>query len=118
MRASLNGFTRRFAPTGSLEEILIVRDTSLALEITDIKVERLQAISEPDCIDEGCRGGHNAIPGYNFSAMPKEHFWKVWESLYGKASWDANPWVWVIRFKKKSANNMAGRLVPEKSERV
>lgn len=72
----------------------------LLLEITDVRVERLQSISEADCRAEGCNGGHDSIPGHPYSATPKEHFWKLWESINGRASWGANPFVWVVEFKR------------------
>lgn len=67
------------------------------LEVTGVRVERLHAITETDCIAEGARGGHGAIPGYAYSATPLEHFQHIWESTGG--DWAANPWVWVIDFK-------------------
>ena len=67
------------------------------LEITSVRVERLQSITEADCIVEGAAGGHGAIPGYQYSATPLEHFRHIWESTGG--DWAANPWVWVIDFK-------------------
>lgn len=71
----------------------------ILLEITEVRVERLQGISEEDAIAEGCPGGHGAIPGYGYSATPIEHFRWVWESINGEGSWKANPWVWVVAFK-------------------
>lgn len=67
------------------------------LEITGVRVERLQQITEADCIAEGAPGGHGSIPGYPYSATPLEHFRHIWKSTGG--DWDANPWVWVIDFK-------------------
>jgi hypothetical protein len=67
------------------------------LEITVVRVERLQQITEADCISEGAPGGHGSIPGYPYSATPLEHFRHIWESTGG--DWAANPWVWVIDFK-------------------
>lgn len=67
------------------------------LEITDVRVERLQSITEADCLAEGTTGGHGAIPGYAYSATPLEHFRHIWESTGG--DWAANPWVWVVDFK-------------------
>lgn len=64
----------------------------LTLRITDVRVERLQDISEDDAYAEGVThaewGGMNA----------REGFRRLWESIYGTGSWDANPWVWVISF--------------------
>jgi hypothetical protein len=70
------------------------------LEITGVRVERLQDISEQDAIAEGTAGGHGAIPGYGYNATPTEHYRWLWESLNGPGSWDANPWVWVIEFRR------------------
>lgn len=72
----------------------------ITLEITGIRVERLNSMTERDAIAEGCIGGHNSIPGYHYSATPHEHFHHVWQSIYGADSWQANPWVWVVEFNR------------------
>ena len=72
----------------------------ILLEITDVRVELLQSISFDDCRKEGCSGGHDSIPGYMYSATPREHYSHLWESIYGEESWRSNPWVWVIEFKR------------------
>ena len=72
----------------------------ITLEITGVHVERLNSMTEQDAIAEGCSGGHGSIPGYMYSATPHEHFHHVWESIYGADSWQANPFVWVIEFKR------------------
>ena len=73
----------------------------IALEITAIRVELLQDISEDDAIAEGCT--HTGI-GRSIAAdeieTAREQFQRLWESIYGEESWNANPWVWVIEFKK------------------
>lgn len=71
----------------------------LTLELTEVRVERLQAISEADCIAEGAPGGHGAIPGYGYSATPCEHYRHIWTAINGSGSWDANPWVWALSFR-------------------
>ena len=71
----------------------------ITLEVTGVRVERLQAISEADAIAEGAPGGHGVIPGYGYNATPVEHYRHVWESINGPGSWDANPWVWVYSIK-------------------
>lgn len=68
------------------------------LEITNVHVERLHAISEQDCITEGATGGHGVIPKYAYNATPIEHFRHIWKSTGG--DWDANPFVWVVEFKR------------------
>lgn len=75
----------------------------ITLEITGVRVERLQDISEADCIAEGCAGGHGAIPGYDYAATPIEHYHWLWNSINGRGSWEQNPWVWVIEFKREAA---------------
>lgn len=74
----------------------------LILEIVSVRVERLNDISASDCIAEGCKGGNGSIPGYAFSATPREHYRHTWESINGPGSWDLNPWVWVwvVEFKE------------------
>ena len=75
----------------------------IELEVVCVNVERLQHISEAECIAEGCHGGHAAIPGYGYAATATEHFRHLWQALYGKDSWDENPWVWAIEFKQVKA---------------
>jgi hypothetical protein len=72
----------------------------ITLEITGVRAERLNSMTEADAMAEGCLGGHGSIPGYMYSATPHEHFHHVWESIYGEDSWLANPWVWVIEFQR------------------
>lgn len=72
----------------------------ITLEIDSVRAERLQDIGESDCRAEGCKGGNGSIPGYAFSATPREHYRHVWQSTYGPGSWDANQWVWRIEFKE------------------
>jgi hypothetical protein len=70
----------------------------LFLKITDIKVERLQEITEEDALKEGCMPIilDDAI---FFSAKGKFH--ALWDSIYAKRGygWEVNPWVWVITFE-------------------
>lgn len=73
------------------------------LEITAVRVERVQEISEADAEAEGCRGEW-VMPGkYSFNghrAGRVLEFRNLWESINGAGSWDANPFVWVLTFKK------------------
>lgn len=78
------------------------------LEITDIRVERLQNISEEDAEEEGMDaftdGCGFSIPLGNgkmsaWQRHPRDAFEILWESINGPGSWDANPWVWVVEFK-------------------
>lgn len=67
----------------------------LMLEITGVRVERLQAITLGDiCKEIGC-GLYDFRPAtYGFQVWED-----LWKSIYGEENWQANPWVWVIEFK-------------------
>ncbi|WP_392739075.1 hypothetical protein AB3M75_16790 [Serratia ureilytica] len=67
----------------------------ITLEITAVRVERLNDISEEDARAEGaptelCIIGEKHYMGFR----------TLWKSIYGEESWSANPWVWVIEFRR------------------
>ena len=74
----------------------------ISLEITGVRVERLQDISEDDALAEGCSS--TAIvheDGEDYTGhYASEEYQDLWESINGPGSWEANPWVWVIEFKR------------------
>lgn len=72
----------------------------ITLEVTGVRVERLQDISEADAQAEGC-----AFPlAYEGPDPPyRTAYARLWESINGAGSWDANPWVWVVEFKRVEA---------------
>ncbi|ENG1126333.1 hypothetical protein ABS555_002608 [Salmonella enterica subsp. enterica serovar Newport] len=81
----------------------------ITLEITDVRVERLHSISERDALREGlfqlpASGRYCLQPGMQYFGMAshsaKEVYSWLWASIYGEESWAANPWVWVIEFKR------------------
>jgi hypothetical protein len=79
----------------------------ITLEITSVRVERLQEISEADAKAEGI---HKPAGSQFWYADPRENvlpsmspvggYWNLWNSINGPGSWDANPWVWVIEFRR------------------
>lgn len=84
-------------------------NSRIDLEITNVRIERLQDISEEDAQAEGCTKNHN---GYYWAGPHQEYGLKqlttairayrdLWESINGPGSWDKNPWVWVIEFERK-----------------
>ena len=77
----------------------------ITLKVTGVKVERLNAISENDAIAEGVQpsselDGRYYLTPLGESATAKLAFHLLWESINGKGSWDLNPWVWAISFRR------------------
>lgn len=78
----------------------------ILLEITNVRVERLNSIHDVDAMREGiqnlttCSHSDFGIPGVVNAQHPVRAFQLLWESIYGADSWRANPWVWVIEFKR------------------
>ena len=70
------------------------------LEITGIRVERLQDITPGDAKAEGCITQCDC--GECIDSTPRGHFQDLWTSINAKRGygWDTNPWVWVISFKE------------------
>ncbi|MEN9419703.1 MAG: hypothetical protein RI988_3324 [Pseudomonadota bacterium] len=80
----------------------------ITLEVTGVRVERLQDISEADAQAEGvtpkwepgCSGRlMEAFGGFSFRPAASAYA-ELWEQINGPGSWDANPWVWVVEFKR------------------
>ncbi|MCU6666129.1 hypothetical protein [Silvania hatchlandensis] len=80
----------------------------ILLEISDVRVERLNSISEEDARAEGVPPAGDLLPDYPDTyltpagdfATAKVAFQRLWQSIYGEESWQANPWVWVITFRR------------------
>lgn len=98
--------TRNY-PTGYDEDLSLVPNKSplfmsrwasrLTLEITGVKIERVQDISDADAIAEGVSPADAEIQG------GKSIFHERWNAINGKkpgCSWADNPWAWVVSFKK------------------
>lgn len=73
----------------------------ITLEVVSVRVERLQDISEADAQAEGVNADdfeyfHNA----EGTETARESYQCLWEQINGLGSWDANPWVWVVEFRK------------------
>jgi hypothetical protein len=74
----------------------------IQLELTRVWVERLQYISDADAQSEGV-----SPAGDNWGAHVSAYR-RLWESINGAGSWDANPWVWCLEFKRASEAANAG----------
>ena len=66
----------------------------ITLEVTGVRVERLQDISEADVQAEGCTG---SPLGHAADAML---YPKLWDSINGPGAWERNPFVWVVEFRR------------------
>lgn len=94
------GFGLRWRPS-----IHMPRDASrITLEVTGVRVERLHDISEADATAEGASAKHTVDANYT----AREAYAVLWEQINGGGSWDANPWVWVINFKRAAAGQQGG----------
>lgn len=86
----------------------------ITLEIISVRVERLNDISDEDALAEGvsdfraliepeCQNGETADECARRLCWPQRSYRQLWESINGPGSWDANPWVWAIEFKRIEA---------------
>ncbi len=83
----------------------------ILLEITDVRVQRLQDISEEDAFAEGLERMDPGKTGWNTATILLDGwhqndrtavalYQRLWESINGDGSWDANPLVWALTFKR------------------
>ena len=79
----------------------------ILLEVTDVRLERLQSISEADAKAEGVNP-RLLVPNGAYSYPDREPhqytyinpFFDLWDRIHGPGSWNANPWVWVVAFER------------------
>ena len=73
----------------------------ILLEITGVRVERLSSICETDALAEGsfiwAREQDTPVRDLDEARLV---YHQLWEEINGPGSWDANPWVWVVEFKR------------------
>lgn len=81
----------------------------ITLEVTGVRVERLQEISEEEAKAEGARyfdGGEIHHSGWRHDdgdvySSARASFFALWQSINGKTyPWASNPWVWVVEFRR------------------
>ena len=86
----------------------------ILLEITDVRVERLQDISDDQAKAEGIEHSNALDPAgpckwrvygreHTGTSSPVDSFESLWSSINGADAWAANPWVWVVEFKRVMA---------------
>lgn len=91
------GVKKKWTPS-----IHMPRDASrITLEIVNVRVERLQSISESDAVAEGWtrRPEVSDDPDVHTDAA-RDWYMDLWESINGPDSWSVNPWVWVVEFRR------------------
>jgi hypothetical protein len=76
----------------------------ITLEVTEVRVERLQDISEVDALAEGIvqlgDGGYGLPAGEHYHAAdPRQSYFSLWEEINGPGSVESDPWVWAVSFK-------------------
>jgi hypothetical protein len=76
----------------------------LTLEVTEVRVQRLQAISEEDALAEGVAVwmGMEALPEQHPPTMFRDGFQALWQAINGErkgCAWKDSPWVWAVSFK-------------------
>ncbi|WP_205710763.1 hypothetical protein [Hydrogenophaga crocea] len=89
-------------PARSIPSIHMPRWASrITLEVTGVRVERLQDISATDCWAEGIEEIRSAGDEHgDLRGSVVEDYQALWEDINGPGSWDANPWVWVVEFRR------------------
>lgn len=93
---------RRNQHKGGISSIYMPRHFSrITLEVTGIRVERLQDISAADAVAEGTR---SRLPENGIS---QSEYRDLWQLINGPESWSTNPWVWVIEFKRVRPSSQA-----------
>jgi hypothetical protein len=74
----------------------------ILLEVTNVRVERLSDCSEEDAEVEGVNFLRE-VPDADETLTAKQLYACLWDSINGNGAWDANPWVWVVSFKRVTA---------------
>lgn len=83
----------------------------ITLEVTSVRIERLQEISEQDAMAEGAKkfkGKYHFLDSWEgeLEKTPQAAFRKLWNQINGPDAWDQNPWVWVVEFKRVDARSV------------
>ena len=76
----------------------------LTLTVTDVRVQRVQEISEDDARSEGFGSLITTVDKLGPSITARDGFREIWNSIHGPGAWDANPWVAAISFTVHRCN--------------
>ena len=83
------------------------RQSRITLEVTDVRMQRLQDISDADVVAEG-------LDLVNGDRRKQDAYAELWEAINGAGSWAKNPWVWCVSFatlQLEPASNDKGRAL-------
>ena len=85
------------------------RASRITLEVTDVRVERLQDITYADAAKEGAEQAPDFRYGLShpMAMNRRAGFAQLWEQINGEGSWGANPWVWVVEFRRMAPADVA-----------
>lgn len=91
-------------PHGTLNKLFMPRWASrLTLEVTGVRVERLNEISDSDVQAEGAIADRGDGETW-YAGKCQDIFAQLWDSINGKSHpWASNPWVWVVEFRRVEA---------------
>lgn len=105
LRAGERPFSPDFKPRWRSPIHMPRRLSRLTLLIEDVRVQRLQDISEADARAEGCAGEYGTVAGMVVIVRsPIEDFRDIWNSIHGPGAWGRNPWVVALTFRPILAN--------------
>lgn len=77
----------------------------LTLTVTDVRMQRVQDISDDDARAEGVQQvGEIWIGGNGYAHSPQDAFMVLWREIHGPGAWDANPWVAALTFTVRQGN--------------
>jgi len=71
----------------------------ITLEVTGVRVQRVQDISEEDAMAEGCAGDESGLTDHGV----KNEFAVLWNNIHGPGAWERNEWVFAVSFKRLEA---------------
>ena len=73
-------------------------ESRILLEVTDVRIEWLQEITESDALAEGTASLMRGYTRYTGEAV--DIFRRLWGEIHGRTAWNVNPLVWVIQFRR------------------
>lgn len=86
---------------------MLRRHSPITLEIDEVRVERLQNISQADAMAEGAPPSHPSIDKvsreFGYADFPRSWYAQLWDDINGPGAWADNPFVWIVKFHRIGA---------------